>query len=197
MNSTNKNIDIHTLDKTIVYLNSDTVTFNTNNFDISFDLAEPIKNVVYIKIMKVDILIDVAPMSSTIKDGDPIFLNLRNYNNRILSKTKVSKEVIDGELVHIGGGDTIKCFEMIVLNFIEKIGYIPLSNTYYFKTEYTATGCNTTDTNVIVLNPIEAIIKRFDLQIYDKFNNIILKNCILKCSITLCIYHSKKNLNNF
>jgi hypothetical protein len=51
MNSTNKNIDIHTLDKTIVYLNSDTVTFNTNNFDISFDLAEPIKNVVYIKII--------------------------------------------------------------------------------------------------------------------------------------------------
>ena len=80
MNSTNKNIDIHTLDKTIVYLNSDTVIFNTDNFDISFELPEPIKNVVYIKIMKVDILIDVALMSSTIKDGDPIFLNLRNYS---------------------------------------------------------------------------------------------------------------------
>jgi hypothetical protein len=186
MNSTNKNIDIHTLDKTIVYLNSDTVTFNTDNFDISFELPEPIKNVVYIKIMKVDIVIDVQPMSETIKDGDPIFLNLRNYNNRILSKTKVAGQDI-----------TMKCFEIIVLNFIEKIGYVPLSNKFYFKTEYTATGCNTTDTNVIVLNPIEPILNRFDLQIYDKFNNIVSKECILKCTITLCIYHSRKNLNNF
>lgn len=189
MNSTNKNIDIQTLDKTIVYLNSDTVIFNTDNFDISFELSEPIKNVVYIKIMKVDIKFKAAPIDGKyISDGDPIYVNLKNFNNRFIAKTPPPDNNI------------IKCFEIVTLNFQEKYNNSDdLNNNkiYYFKTEYTATGCNTTDTNVIVLNPFEPIINRFDLQLYDKNNQIISRFSIIKCTITLCIYHSRKNLNNF
>lgn len=193
MNSTNKHIDIQTLDKTIVYLNSDTVTFNTDNFDISFDLPEPIKNVVYIKIMKVDIILDMANVNASIitdrdeiLEGDPLFINLRNLNNRIITKSK--------------DGDIIKSFELINLNFKEKYNTSVSTGTqgkWYFKTEYTATGCNITDTNVLVLNPIKPNINRFDIQIYNKYNKVMSKNAIIKCTLTMCIYHSRKNLNNF
>jgi hypothetical protein len=193
MNSTNKNIDIHTLDKTIVYLNSDAVTFSSSNFDISFKLPEAIKNVVYIKIMKVDIILDMANVNARIitnrdqiLEGDPLFINLRNFNNRIITKS------IDD--------DIIKSFELINLNFKEKYDVDVSTGTlgkWYFKTEYTATGCNTTDTNVLVLNPIEPNVNRFDMQIYNKYNKLMTKNAIIKSTLTMCIYHSRKSLNNF
>jgi hypothetical protein len=172
-----------TLDKRVVYINSSNATFvDQNNFDFFYNLLEPIRDVVYIKLMKAEVILNPSlPMNGKpVEDSDPIFINLKNYNRLFVNVASKN----------------ISCFEYISLNMIEKYGYSTVPNKFLsFKNEYTATGCTINDTNTFVVNPIDATLNRFDIQLYDKEYVIIPKNSIKAFIMVLCIYSQKKKMS--
>lgn len=173
------------LDKTLVYINSSNGAFiNNGAFDFIFDLTEPIKNALYVSIVKSEILLNPSQTlnGEVIEDGDPIFIYLKDYN-RIITNIQ---------------GNNVKCFDLITLNLTEKFGAqaIPDKNIM-FKTEYSTANYDVNDINTFVLNPTDPNLKRFDIKLFDKKFNQISKSSIVKFNIVLCVYHNRKKITQF
>lgn len=173
-------MDTNVLSKKLIYINSSNVDeskFLGNSYEFSYDILDAIRDVVYIKLMKTEVILN--PSTANVQDGDPIYVSLKKYDRLFVNKN----------------GGNMKVFEVIPLNISDKygLGAVPNQNVM-FKTEYTTTGCSINDTNTYVLDPIEPNLKRFDIQLLDKnFNNIPKSN--IKCfTLTLCVYSSKKKL---
>ena len=178
-------MDNDILDKTIVYINSSNCLFkNGTNFDITFDLQEPIRNALYITIIKTDIILNPSQSINNlaIEDGDSIYVNLKNYS-RI--RTNID-------------GINVKCFDQIIIDLSDKFGVDPPPNAnILFRSEYASTVGEINDINTHVLNPMEPNLKRFDIQLYDKKYQPIQKNNIKRFATTLCVYHSRKKITQF
>lgn len=178
-------LDEDKLNKTVIYISSANGTFpNNNNYEFYYNLVEPIKNVLYIKIMRTEVFLNPSTSinGNVIQDGDPIFVGLKNYNRMAVNV----------------GGNNVKCFEYILLNITEKFGASATPDKIVsFKTEYTSPGCHANDVNIVALNPVEPVIAKFEVQLFDKNNNIIPKSCISKFAMTMCIYHSRKKTTQF
>ena len=176
------------LDKRLIYINSSNAQFmNNTEYDFYFDIQEDIRNVVYIKIMKCEVILNAYTSVYNAGDGDPIFINVNNYN-------RLYTNIVGDTNDFSKGGKNVACFEQITLNLSEKFDTaiaIP-SKLVSFKTEYTATGCTINDTNTYVLDYIEAKLKRFNIQLLDKSYNIIPKNKINKFTLLLCVYSKNK-----
>src|SRR5210317_2663647 len=94
-------------EKRIIYISSDNSNFiSDSKFNIVFDLAETMKDVAYIKVMRSEITINVTGIDTTlindinIRDSDPVFITLNDYN-------RISTRV---------GDNTIKFFDLININ---------------------------------------------------------------------------------
>lgn len=173
------------LNKTVVYISSANGTFVSNtNFEFNYDLIEPIKNVLYLKLMRTEIFLNPSGSinGKTIQDGDPIYVVVKNHN-RIFVNVK---------------GYNVKCFEYILMNITERFGANPTPDKIVsFKTEYTSPGCHANDVNIVNLNPVEPVISKFEIQLYDKDFNIIPLSAIHKFGMTMCIYHSRRKTTQF
>src|SRR5210317_1566855 len=100
-------------EKRIIYINSENGTFlSSTKFNMTFDLAEFIKDIAYIKLLKSEIIINVDGIENTlinnnnVEDGDPVFINLNEYN-------RISTRI---------GENTVKYFDIIHINLSEKFG---------------------------------------------------------------------------
>jgi hypothetical protein len=176
------------LDKRLIYINSSNAQFmNNTDYDFYFDIQEAIRNAVYIKIMKCEVVLNPSAGAYNAGDGDPIFVNLNNYNRLY---TNVLADTNDFNK----GGKNVACFEQITLNLSDKFDTAsPIPSKFVsFKTEYTATGCTINDTNTYVLDHIESKLNRFNIQLLDKSYNIITKNKINKFTLLLCVYSKNK-----
>lgn len=169
------------LDKCIVYMNSTNMTFLTTNFDGTFELTDPIRNAVYIKLLKTEVVLNptIAINGNAIQDTDPIYVYFKKYK-------RFSTTIIKNNLQ-----EQIKCFEYIPLN----IGSSPANAFTSYKVEYTSTGCGVDDINTYILNPYEPNLKKFDIQLYDKNNVIIPKSSIKSFNMLLCIYSARKKIS--
>lgn len=173
------------LNKTVIYMNTSNVNFYKNDaYDFYYDLLEPIKDAVYIKLMRSEVFLNPTKTinDKTIEDGDPVFIDLRDYN-------RISTNL---------GGNNIKCTDMILLNISEKFGSNDTPDKQIaFKSDYTSMSCNPNDTNMIVLNPVEPNFKRFNIQLYDKSGQIISKTSISKFTMIVCVYHKRRKATQF
>jgi hypothetical protein len=180
------------LDKKILYINSKNSTFlSSTQFDFYYDMQESIRNVVYIKIMKCEVVLNPHEdiNGTAISDSDPVFVNVKGYN-RLYANIYAG---VNDDAKNVDDGKNVKCFEQITLNLSEKFGSSnPPNKLISFKTEYTSTGCSINDTNVVVLDPIQPNLTRFDVQLYDKNYNIIPKDDINVFNMILCIYSRRK-----
>ena len=188
------------LEKRIIYINSSNCKYidNTKN-SFFYDLLEPIRNVMYVKLMKAEIIVNPSSSinSVAIQDGDPVFVSVNNYNrvfttiqesvNLYDTKTKKSYDEIQSK--------NVKCFECISINISDKYGSVNVPNKLVsFKSEYNSTGCSINDTNTHVLDPIEPNLKRLNIDLYDKKFNILGKNDINCLNMILCIYSNRKKV---
>lgn len=173
------------LNKTVIYINTDNVTYYKSDvYDFYYDLLEPIKDAVYVKLMRSEVILNPKGTinGQAILDSDPIFVDLRDYN-------RISTNL---------GGRNIKCTDVILLNISEKFGPNDAPNKEIaFKSDYTSMSCNPNDTNMIVLNPIEPNFKRFNIQLYDKTGTIISKNSLSKFTMIVCVYHKRRKVTQF
>jgi hypothetical protein len=179
-------IDEDKLNKTVTYISSANTSniFQSVNFEFNHRFVEPIKNALYIKIMRTEVFLNPKNHinGNDVVDGDPIFVVIDNYHRMTIN--------IDG--------NNVKCFEYVLLNLSEKFGGNDVPNKVVsFKTEYTSPGCHANDVNIITLNPVEPTLAQFNIHLYDKNFNIIPKTAISKFAMTICVYHSRKKTTQY
>jgi UDP-N-acetylglucosamine 2-epimerase len=188
------------LDKRVIYINSSNCKYlNNNDCSFFYDLLEPIRNVVYVKLMKAELIVNPSGNinSAAIQDGDPVFVSLNNYSRlyttikETVSLYDIKKKTYYDEIQ----SRNVKCFECISLNISDKYGAGSVPNKLVsFKSEYTATGCTVNDTNTYVLDPIDPNLKRLDISLFDKKFNLVGKNDINTFNMILCVYASRKKV---
>jgi len=174
------------LDKKIINIDSAASLWtSTSTMDFYVDIQEPLKNALYITILKSSILLNPRNKLNTLDiiDGDNIYVNMNDYA-RITTKTNNNNNSV------------VTYFEQINLNLTEKYqlyyiqgGNIPL--VYSFTNNYITTA-NLTDSHMFVLNPAEPNLKRFNIKLYDKNNNILLRSEISRFSMTICVYYNRR-----
>jgi hypothetical protein len=173
------------LNRTVIYMNSSNINFyNNNTYDMYYELIEPIKDAIYIKLMRTEVILNPhATINGLhIEDGDVIFVDLKEYN-RVIANLN---------------GLNMRCTDYILLNLSEKFGdKNPPNANISFKSEYSSMSCNPNDTNMIVLNPVEPSFRRFNIQLYDKTGKIISRPSISKFTMVVCIYHKRRKTTQF
>lgn len=177
------------LNRTVIYMNSSNINFyNNDTYDMYYELIEPIKDAIYIKLMRTEIILNPHETKTInglhIEDGDVIFVDLKEYN-RVVANLN---------------GLNMRCSDYILLNLSEKFGDKgPPNANISFKSEYSSMSCNANDTNMIVLNPVEPSFRRFNIQLYDRQGKIISKSAssISKFTMIVCIYHKRRKTTQF
>lgn len=173
------------LDKKIINIDTtSSIWDSTTNMDFYIDILEPLKNALYVSIIKSSILLNPKNLLNgvAIADGDNIYVNMNDYK-RISTTIGTTNNVVT-------------YFEQIPLNLTDKYqlyyiqgGAIPL--VYSFTNNYITTA-NLTDSHMFVLNPAEPNLKRFNIKLYDKNNNILLRSEISRFSLTICVYYNRR-----
>jgi hypothetical protein len=187
-------------DKEIILLDSDNAVFkDSTKMDIYVDILEPIKNVAYIKIIQSCISLNPKFnfQGNIVEDNDPIYISVNDYY-RVKSVINVN-----------GEGSLLKCFDMIN---IDLTGTYNLTNNFNiqqptqesssqlyminltYKNDYRTLAFDVNDHSVYKLRPMEANLKRFNIELRDKNNKIIERNNIGSFKMIICVYSLRKNM---
>jgi len=162
-------------DKKIIYIESSSGIFPDDDFNFYIDMTEPIKNIVFIRIMNIQIVRNQLHISD-----DVFYIELNDYD-RVVSYMKTGNDNFN----------TRKYFEIVQLSE-ESIDV----NKYVSRIIYPVGWVNWSDPAVYVLNPPEPSLKRFNITIRDKNYNIVTRNFIHSFKLTICVYNIKKNVIN-
>ena len=126
------------------------------------NLDEPLRNVYKINIILA--MINISQTSPLNVSLEPIYINLNDYQ-RLIAKYN---------------NNNIYYFESIIMENSITSGTISIKNDF-----------NSNDT-IYYLNPIEPQLKRFQISLYDKENNLIPKENINKFVMKLGIYYNNR-----
>ena len=126
------------------------------------NLDEPLRNVYKINIILT--MINISQTSPLNVSLEPIYINLNDYQ-RLIAKYN---------------NNNIYYFESIIMENSITSGTISIKNDF-----------NSNDT-IYYLNPIEPQLKRFQISLYDKENNLIPKANINKFVMKLGIYYNNR-----
>jgi hypothetical protein len=157
------------------------------------DLLEPLRNVVYIKILSITI-----PNSGSfdtqynMKQYDPIYICLNDYNR---SKTYInSVNISTSNYLNSSGVTIYKNTSNLLFNTGEYFDYVPYSKSDFSTISYTQSSFDWTDPSVYILNPPEPNLRRLNIEIKDKefklFNTITLTGF----NLTICVYFIKNRV---
>lgn len=172
-------------EKRIIYINSDNGNFSSSTkFNMTFDLGEFIKDIAYIKLLKSEIMINVDGVENTlinnnkVEDGDPVFINLNEYN-------RISTRI---------GDNTVKYFDIININLSEKFGNnVPTGNISFKNISGTPTfNPYNSDTHILLS---DNNVSRFNITLYDKYNEIINRSDVTSFNMTICLYSLRKKIS--
>lgn len=174
------NKDDKNIDKTLIFINTSNVSYNSSTHqDFTVELIEDIKDVLYIKLIKSEIIINPTATINTvaISDTDPIYISLNDYKRYMTT--------INGNSYHY--------FDLININITEKFGSVsPPNSNISFKNDSLSNACFNTDTTIYDLKTIEPKLTKLHITLRDKNNNLILKNDIKQFNMILCIYYDNK-----
>lgn len=162
------------LDKTVIYIDSTNSRSVSNDCTYVCDLVEPLKDVIYIKVMKTE----VFAKHSEFSDGDPVFVKINDY--------KRMSTVIDG--------NSTKFFETVSINKSDKSSTALANDIVSFKKDST-TSFHVYDPNLYIFKPIESHIKTLNVELYDRHNIILDKARINGFNMVMCVYSLNKKIS--
>lgn len=161
-------------DKVVVNLNNhNCLTTDATKTSFYVNLVEPIKNVVYIKILRSNILSANAMRSAPLSyvRYEPIYITLNDYNRSVS---------------YIYNNDTF--------NYANYFDLIPYSFDNFTEISYGQTSFDWTDPSVYVLNPPEQILKRLNVEFRDKTFNLFDTTILTHFNLSICVYYIKNRV---
>jgi hypothetical protein len=159
-------------DKVIVNLNNhNCLTINPNETSFHVNLVEPIKNIVYIKLLKASII-----TTSAIKNNnqllyikyDPIYISINDYER--------SQSYLNTN----GVFDIVKYFD-----------FIPYSTDTFSDISNSHVSFDWTDSSVYILNPPEPNLKRLNIVFRDKYFKTFNTSILTHFNLSICLYYVK------
>lgn len=148
------------------------------------DLLEPLKNVVYIKILNAKIMHNgfIVTLYNYVR-YDPIYISINDYNR---SKAYLKKiDIISANTSNILL-DSVKYFDSVYYGS-DGAGDVSLIS-------YTQSSFDWSDPTVYILNPPEPNLRRLNIEIKDKTFNLFNTTTITNFNITICIYFMKNRV---
>ena len=188
------NVDLNNTfkyDKIVINLNSSNcLQENTSLSSYYLNLPEPLKNIIYVKILKASII--TTSMISTLSYNrfDPIYIGINDYDRAI---SYIKKTVITTS--NYWDNEIRKGFETSNLVFDPKTYFdiIPYSSTNFSDITYNQASFDWTDPSVHILNPPDQNLKRFSIDLRDKNFNLFNKSVLPDFNLSFCAYLIKNN----
>jgi hypothetical protein len=166
---------------------------NPDKSSYYLDLLEPLRNVVYIKILSITI-----PNSGSfdtlynMKKYDPIYICLNDYNR---SKTYInSVNISTSNYLNSSGVTIYKDTSNLLFNTGKYFDYVPYSASDFSTISYTQSSFDWTDPTVYILNPPEPNLRRLNIEIKDKLFNLFNTTTLTGFNLTICVYFMKNRV---
>jgi hypothetical protein len=166
---------------------------NPDKSSYYLDLLEPLRNVVYIKILSITI-----PNSGSfdtqynMKKYDPIYICLNDYNR---SKTYInSVNISTSNYLNSSGVTIYKDTSNLLFNTGKYFDYVPYSASDFSTISYTQSSFDWTDPTVYILNPPEPNLRRLNIEIKDKTFNLFNTTTLTGFNLTICVYFMKNRV---
>jgi hypothetical protein len=189
-------------DKIVINLNSDNCLKNASDLSYYINLSEPLKNVVYIKMLKASV--KTGNLSSlSYEKFDPIYISLNDYDRSL--SYKILTEITRDTRTDKSAGGLVTVTELSTyssnivfntFNYFDLIQYSGTDNTLtvYSDISYTQTSFDWTDPSVYILNPPEQNLKRLNIQIKGKNFAPFTNSQLLNFNLSICIYVIKNRV---
>lgn len=187
-------------DKVVINLNNhNCLAFNANTTDYYINLVEPLKNVVYIKMLKASVKTTTATMDNqlTYEKFEPIYISINDYDRSVsyLKSNQVStsnyylnnqdflNNIVSVLTTNTTVFDTAKYFDII-----------PYSALDFSDVSYGQTSFDWTDPSVYVLNPPEQTLRRLTIQFRDKTFKLFNTSVLTHFNLSICVYFIKNRV---
>ena len=185
-------------DKIVINLNSSNCLQNTqteSSYYINF--AQPLKNVVYIKMLNASV--KTGNLSTLAYNKfDPIYIAINDYDRSASYKifTEITpdttKNTLTGAVTLTGTNSSNIVFN--TFNYFDLIPYSNDSSVPYSDISYNQNSFDWTDPTVYILNPPEQNLKRFNIQIKDKYFNFFTNTNLINFNLSICVYVIKNRV---
>ena len=187
-------------DKIIINLNSSNCLQNPiNKSSYYINLAQPLKNIVYIKMLRASVKTGALNTALSYNKFDPIYIAINDYDRSVSYKifTEItpdtSKDKISGIVTTLTTNSS-----NIVFNPFNYFDLIPYSNDSitpsYSEISYNQNSFDWTDPTVYILNPPEQNLKRFNIEIKDKYFNTFDNTNLINFNLSICVYVIKNRV---
>jgi hypothetical protein len=188
-------------DKIVINLNSSNCLQNspqTTESSYYINLAEPLKNVVYIKMLKASVKTGALMTTLSYNKFDPIYIAINDYDRSVSYKIfteitpNTTKNILTGEVTLTGTNSSNIVFNP--LNYFDLIPYSNDSIVPYSEISYNQNSFDWTDPTIYILNPPEQNLKRFNIQIKDKNFNFFTSANLVNFNLSICVYVIKNRV---
>jgi hypothetical protein len=190
------NVDLNNTfkyDKIVINLNSSNclpVKENITNYYIN--LPEPLKNIIYIKIINASILSTNSIISTlSYNKYDPIYISINDYDRSISynKRTHVTTSNYWIDNVRYGLDSS-----NIVFDPKKYFDVIQYSGSDYSDRAYSQSSFDWTDPTVYILNPPDPNLRRFNIEIRDKNFELFETSIIQDFNLSFCAYLIKNRV---
>lgn len=188
-------------DKIVINLNSSNCLQNspqTTESSYYINLAEPLKNVVYIKMLKASVKTGALMTTLSYNKFDPIYIAINDYDRSVSYKKfteitpNTTKNILTGEVTLTGTNSSNIVFNP--LNYFDLIPYSNDSIVPYSEISYNQNSFDWSDPLVYILNPPEQNLRRFNIQIKDKNFNFFTSANLINFNLSICVYVIKNRV---
>ena len=188
-------------DKIVINLNSSNCLQNspqTTESSYYINLAEPLKNVVYIKMLKASVKTGALMTTLSYNKFDPIYIAINDYDRSVSYKIfteitpNTTKNISTGEVTLTGTNSSNIVFNP--LNYFDLIPYSNDSIVPYSDISYNQNSFDWSDPSVYILNPPEQNLRRFNIQIKDKNFNFFNNTNLVNFNLSICVYVIKNRV---
>jgi hypothetical protein len=179
-------------DKIVLNLNSSNcLPENATMTNYYINIPEPLKNLIYIKILKASVL-STNSINSTLSYNkyDPIYIGINDYDRSIsyIRRTHVTTSNYYIDNIKYGYDSS-----NIVFDPKKYFDLIPYSSNNYSDISYNQSSFDWTDPSVYILNPPEQNLRRFNIEIRDKNFNLFDTSVLPDFNLSFCAYLIKNN----
>jgi hypothetical protein len=138
--------------------------------------------------------------NSDILEDDQVYVRMNNYNRVSSVMKETYQQIIDGTETTVTKPTLYKFFDVIHMNLATTYPLFSKFNnatlldipSAVFKNEYAQSAFDPNDTSVYILNPMEPSLKRFNIELRDKKNQLLKSTEIASFKMTICVYSKQK-----
>jgi hypothetical protein len=180
-------------DKIVINLNSSNCMANNPNMaNYYINLVEPLRNVIYVKMLKASVLTteSIVPLLSYNK-YDPIYIAVNDFDRSV---SYIKSVQVSNSNYTLNNVPTVLSTSNVVFDTAKYFDIIPYSKDTFSEITYSQASFDWTDPSVYILNPPEPSLRRLNIEIRDKRFNTFDTSVVTDFNLSICAYIIKNRV---